>query len=174
LRPPPELTILGKTLLNLEAVTTALDPTLDTRAVVEQHLQQMMRHQALSSLSPANLASEWLDLQELARRTPQHMGAILRTLAENRLRVRIDGLEESRMMESLQKIANRIATGVIVAALVIGAALTARIQGGASLFGLPILSALFIIVAAILGAGLILSALRRDRKVDRAADRTPD
>ena len=174
LRPPPELTILGKTLLNLEAVTTALDPTLDTRAVVEQHLQQMMRHQALSSLSPANLASEWLDLQELARRTPQHMGAILRTLAENRLRVRIDGLEESRMMESLQKIANRIATGVIVAALVIGAALTARIQGGATLFGLPILSALFIIVAGVLGAGLILSALRRDRKVDRAADRTPD
>lgn len=174
LRPPPELTILGKTLLNLEAVTTALDPALDTRAVVERHLQQMLRRQALGSLSPANLASEWLDLQELARRTPQHMGAILRTLAENRLRVRIDGLEESRMMESLQKIANRIATGVIVAALVIGAALTARIQGGASLFGLPVLSALFIIVAGVLGAGLILSALRRDRKVDRAADRTPD
>jgi len=174
LRPPPELTILGKTLLNLEAVTTALDPTLDTRGVVEQHLQQMMRRQALGSLSPANLASEWLDLQELARRTPQHMGAILRTLAENRLRVRIDGLEESRMMESLQKIANRIATGVIIAALVIGAALTARLPGGARLFGLPLLSALFILVAAVLGAGLILSALRRDRKVDRAADRMPD
>ncbi len=174
LRPPPELTILGKTLLNLEAVTTALDPALDTRAVVERHLQQMLRRQALGSLSPANLASEWLDLQELARRTPQHMGAILRTLAENRLRVRIDGLEESRMMESLQKIANRIATGVIIAALVIGAALTARIGGGASLFGLPILSALFIIVAGVLGAGLILSAIRRDRKVDRAANRAPD
>jgi predicted unusual protein kinase regulating ubiquinone biosynthesis (AarF/ABC1/UbiB family) len=174
LRPPPELTILGKTLLNLEAVTTALDPALDTRAVVEQHLQQMMRRQALGSLSPANLASEWLDLQELARRTPQHMGAILRTLAENRLRVRIDGLEESRMMESLQKIANRIATGVIIAALVIGAALTARLPGGTRLFGLPLLSALFILVAAVLGAGLILSALRRDRKVDRAADRMPD
>ncbi len=174
LRPPPELTILGKTLLNLEAVTTALDPALDTRAVVEHHLQQMMQRQALGSLSPANLASEWLDLQELARRTPQHVGSILRTLAENRLRVRIDGLEESRMMESLQKIANRIATGVIVAALVIGAALTARIQGGAMLFGLPILSALFIIVAGVLGAGLIVSALRRDRKVERAADRTAD
>jgi hypothetical protein len=33
---------------------------------------------------------------------------------------------------------------------------------------------LFILVAAVLGAGLILSALRRDRKVDRAADRMPD
>jgi hypothetical protein len=78
------------------------------------------------------------------------------------------------MMESLQKIANRIATGVIIAALVIGAALTARMPGGIRLFGLPLLSALFILVAAVLGAGLILSALRRDRKVDRAADRMPD
>ena len=128
--PPPEMGVLGKTLLNLEAVTTALDPDLDVRSVVQEHLQQVMRQQAISSMSPANLASEWLDMQELVRHTPQHMAAILRTLAENRLRVRIDGLEESRMMESMQKIANRVATGVIVAALVVGAALTARMEDG--------------------------------------------
>ena len=173
LRPPAELSILGKTLLNLEAVTTALDPGLDTRRVVEQHLQQVLRQQALGSLSPANLASEWLDVQELARHTPQHVAAILRTLAENRLRIKVDGLEESHMMESLQKIANRISTGVIVAALVIGAALTSRMRGP-QLLGLPILSMLFILVASVLGLSLILSALRRDGKVDRAANRPPD
>jgi hypothetical protein len=102
------------------------------------------------------------------------MASILRTLAQNRLRVRVDGLEESHMMESLQKIANRISTGVIVAALVIGAALTARMQRGPQLFGLPILSTLFIIAAVVLGLSLILSALRRDGKVDRAANRPPD
>ncbi|MEI7035207.1 ABC1 kinase family protein [Fulvimonas yonginensis] len=174
LRPPPELSILGKTLLNLEAVTGALDPTIDTRRVVEQHLQQVLRRQALGSLSPANIASEWLDLQELARHTPQHVASIMRTLAENRLRIRVDGLEESHMMESLQKIANRISAGVIVAALVIGAALTARMQDGPRLFGLPVLSTLFIIAAGVLGLGLIVSALRRDGKVERAANRPPD
>ncbi|MEO6925260.1 MAG: AarF/UbiB family protein [Rhodanobacter sp.] len=174
LRPPPEMGILGKTLLNLEAVTTALDPDMDVRALVEQHLQQVMRQQALSSMSPANLASEWLDMQELARHTPQHMAAILRTLAENRLRVRIDGLEESRMMESIQKIANRVATGVIVAALVVAAALTARIDGGGRVFGLPYLSVLFLGIAALLGLSLLVNALRRDRVVERAADRETD
>lgn len=174
LRPPPEMGILGKTLLNLEAVTTALDPTLDVRAVVQEHLQQVMRQQAISSMSPANLASQWLDMQELARHTPQHMAAILRTLAENRLRVRIDGLEESRMMESMQKIANRVSTGIIVAALVVGAALTARLKDGGQWFGLPYLSVIFLGVAAILGSSLLTSALRRDRKVERAADRESD
>ncbi len=174
LRPPPEMSILGKTLLNLEAVTTALDPAMDVRGLVEEHLQQVMRQQALSSMSPANLASEWLDMQELARHTPQHMAAILRTLAENRLRVRIDGLEESRMMESMQKIANRVATGIIVAALVVGAALTVRSGGGGQWFGLPYLSVVFLGVAALLGISLLLSALRRDRVVQRAADRETD
>ncbi|MGN6281185.1 ABC1 kinase family protein [Frateuria sp.] len=174
LRPPAELSILGKTLLNLEAVTAALDPTIDTRRVVEQHLQQVLRRQALGTLSPANMASEWLDLQDLARHTPQHIAAILRTLAQNRLRVRVDGLEESHMMESLQKIANRISTGVIVAALVIGGALTSRMHSGPMLFGLPILAVLFIAVAAVLGLSLVISALRRDGKVERAANRPPD
>ncbi|MEO8809996.1 MAG: AarF/UbiB family protein [Rhodanobacter sp.] len=174
LRPPPEMGILGKTLLNLEAVTTALDPQMDVGALVEQHLQHIMRQQALSSMSPANLASEWLDMQELARHTPQHMAAILHTLAQNRLRVRIDGLEESRMMESMQKIANRVATGVIVAALVVGAALTARMEHGGGIFGLPYLSVLFLGVAAVLGGSLLVNSLRRDRVVERAADRETD
>ena len=174
LRPPPEMGILGKTLLNLEAVTGALDPDLDVRALVQDHLQRVMRQQALNSMSPANLASQWLDMQELARHTPEHMAAILRTLAENRLRVRIDGLEESRMMESMQKIANRVATGVIIAALVVGAALTARIETGSRLLGLPYLSVIFLAVAALLGASLLFSALRRDRAVERAADRESD
>lgn len=174
LRPAPEMGILGKTLLNLEAVTTALDPELDVRALVQQHLQQVLRQQALGSMSPANLASEWLDMQELARHTPQHMAAILRTLAQNRLRVRIDGLEESRMMESMQKIANRVSTGVIVAALVIAAALTARINDADRWLGLPYLSLLFLGIAGLLGVSLLLSALRRDKAVERAADRESD
>ncbi|WEN15532.1 AarF/UbiB family protein [Rhodanobacter sp. AS-Z3] len=174
LRPPPELSVLGKTLLNLEAVTNALDPQLDVRSLVEEHLQQVLRQQALDSMSPANLASEWLDMQELARHTPQHMAAILRTLAENRLRVRIEGLEESRMMESMQKIANRVATGIIIAALVVGAALVKGSDDGGRWLGLPYLSVIFLAVAAVLGVNLMISALRRDRKVERAADRETD
>lgn len=43
LRTPPELSLIGKTLLNLEGVCRALSPTLDTRRIVERHLQHVMR-----------------------------------------------------------------------------------------------------------------------------------
>ncbi|WP_343162733.1 AarF/UbiB family protein [Oleiagrimonas sp. C23AA] len=171
LRPPPELSLLGKTLLNLESVVDALEPALNARGVVERHLQKVLRRQALHAMSPPNLASEMLDMQELARHTPQHVAAILRTLAENRMRVRIDGLEESRMMENLQKIANRIAAGVIVAALVIGAALMGSHVHGPTWFGYPALAVIFLIVAALLGVALVISSLRRDRDVRQLARR---
>lgn len=171
LRPPPELSVLGKTLLNLEAVVDALDPHVDTRAVVEQHLETVLRQQALHAMSPANLASELLDMQDLARHTPRHVATILHTLAENRLAVRVEGLEETRMMENLQKIANRIATGVIIAALLIGAALMARVNEGPKLLGYPWLASVFLIIAALLGLVMIINSLRRDGMVSKAAER---
>ena len=38
------------------------------------------------------------------------------------------GLEESHLMENLQKIANRITTGVIVAALILASAMLMRVR----------------------------------------------
>ena len=49
--------------------------------------------------------------------------------------VKVTGLEESRLMENLQKIANRISAGVISAALILASALMMRIETGARLFG---------------------------------------
>jgi hypothetical protein len=57
---------------------------------------------------------------------------------------------------------------------VIGAALTARMTRGPTLFGLPVLCTLFIAAAVVLGLGLVISALRRDGKVERAANRPPE
>ncbi|MEO6926667.1 MAG: hypothetical protein ABI129_08340 [Rhodanobacter sp.] len=54
------------------------------------------------------------------------------------------------MSGRVQKIAHRVATAVIVAALVIGAALTAGLEGSGHLFGLPSLSVPFPGVASVL------------------------
>ncbi|WP_049622454.1 ABC1 kinase family protein [Frateuria defendens] len=163
LRPPSELTLLGKTLLNLETVLLALDRQLPVREVVRSHLQRVLARHLLRTASPAQGAASLLDLQDLAVRTPAQLGSILQTLADNRFRVRLDGLEESRLIENLQKIANRISTGVITAALVIAGAMLARVPGGARLFGYPVLALLLFALAAALGASLAMHVIRRDR-----------
>ena len=164
LRPPPEMSLLGKTLLNLEAVCSALDPRLDARRVVSDHLHEVMRRRLMQSLTPTSLATELLDMQELARETPRRVYQLLRTLSDNRFRVHVTGLEEAHVVETLQKIANRISTGVIAAALIIGAALVMRVPSPTRLFGYPAIALVLFLLAAGIGIALIFSAWRSDRK----------
>jgi predicted unusual protein kinase regulating ubiquinone biosynthesis (AarF/ABC1/UbiB family) len=173
LRPPPEMSLLGKTLLNLESVCTALDPKLEVKRIVGEHVHEVMRRRILQSLSPSNLASEMLDLQDLARETPRRLYQLLRTLSDNRLRIQVGGLEESRLIETLQKIANRISTGVIAAALIIGAALVMRIPTTTRLFGYPAIALVLFLLAAGIGIALIWSAWRSDRTAKPREERDP-
>lgn len=164
LRVPPELSLLGKTLLNLEAVSQALDPHLDVKRVVEEHLDHVMRERMRKSLSLAHLASEAMELQSLVRGAPRKISDILGLLAENRLQVQLTGLEESRLMENLQKIANRISAGIITAALILGSVMLMRVETESRLFGYPALALVMFLLAAALGVGIVASALLRDRR----------
>jgi predicted unusual protein kinase regulating ubiquinone biosynthesis (AarF/ABC1/UbiB family) len=173
LRTPPELSLLGKTLLNLEAVSRALDPGMDVKAVVEQHLEHVMRERLKKSFSPARLASEAMEIQALVREAPRKLSDILALLAENRVQVRMTGLDDSQLMENVQKIANRISTGIIVASLVLGSALLMRLEGGPRLMGYPALALVMFVAAAVLGVGIVVSALLRDRKARPQETRGP-
>ena len=164
LRVPPELSLLGKTLLNLEAVSQALDPHLDVKRVVEEHLDHVMRERMRKSLSLAHLASEAMELQSLVRGAPRKVSDILGLLAENRLQVQVTGLEESRLMENLQKIANRISAGIITAALILGSVMLMRVETETRLFGYPALALVMFLLAVALGVGIVGSALLRDRR----------
>ena len=173
LRTPPELSLLGKTLLNLEAVSTALDPDMDVKAVVEDHLENVMRQRLKKSFSPARLASEAMEVQALVREAPRKLSDILALLAENRLQVRMMGLDDSQLMENVQKIANRISTGIIVASLVLGSALLMRLEGGPRLLGYPALALVMFSAATVLGLGIVVSALLRDHRARPQETRGP-
>ena len=164
LRTPPELSLLGKTLLNLEAVSNALNPELDVKKVVESHLEQIMRKRMMQAMSPAKLASDAMELHSLVSGAPRKLSNLLTLLSDNQLQVKVTGLEESHLMENIQKIANRISTGIIVAALIVASAMLMRQDGGPRLMGYPALATILFLIAAVLGLGIVVSALFRDRK----------
>ena len=170
LRTPPELTILGKALLNLESVCQALAPDLELRQIVERQLESVMRARLKKSFSRANVASELMELQQLARLGPRRVSEILGLMAENRLQMKVTGLDESRLMENIQKVANRVAAGLITSALLLSAALLMRIQSGWTIFGYPAFAMLLFLLAVTIGLGLILSSLLFDRR-SRASQR---
>ena len=168
LRTPPELSVLGKALLNLENVCHSLAPALDVRAIVERQLQSVRRARLKKTFSRANVASEMMELQQLARLGPRRISEILGLLAENRLQMKVTGLEESRLMENIQKVANRVAAGLISSALLLSAAMLMRIESGWTLFGYPVVALVLLLIAVIIALGLILSSLLFDHRTQAA------
>jgi predicted unusual protein kinase regulating ubiquinone biosynthesis (AarF/ABC1/UbiB family) len=173
LRPPAELTLLGKTLLNLESVVLALDAKASMKQSLSRHRDQMLRARASEGLDLSRMALDMVDVQELLRTAPQRLSVFLRTLADNRLRVHVAGLEEAHLIESMQKIANRITAGLIAAAMIVGAALIMDIPSSWQLFGYPALALAMFLIAAGLGAGLVLSSLLGDRRARPRHDKDP-
>jgi ubiquinone biosynthesis protein len=172
LRMPPELSVLGKTLMNLETVAHALEPTLDRKRVVERHLERVILTRLRGTFSASRLANDALQMQRLMEELPGQASKCLTLLAENRLSLRIAGLEESRLIENLQKIANRVSAGVVTASLVIASAMLMR--GERSIAGTDYSTIVMLLFAAagLIGAGLVLSALITDRRAGKRGSST--
>jgi ubiquinone biosynthesis protein len=164
MRLPSELTILGKTLLNLDEIGRTLDPEFDPNASVRRYAAQLMQRRMWKSASPANIYASLLEAKDFVQKLPGRVNKVLDILANNELRLNVDAVDERALIAGLHKIANRIAFGLILAALIVGAALLMQVPTRFRILGYPGLAILLFLVAAIGGMWLIVSILVRDRE----------
>jgi ubiquinone biosynthesis protein len=163
IRVPPELTMLGKTLLNLDQVGRALEPQFDPNASIRGNAAQILQRRLLKTLSPGNLFSGILELKDLVQRLPARLNKFIDALANNEFKVSVDAIDERKLMIGFQKVANRITVGLIVAALIVGAALLMRVETTFRIWGYPGLAIVFFLAAAACGVALLINILFYDK-----------
>ena len=166
IRVPPELTMLGKTLLNLDQVGRALEPEFDPNASIRRNAAEILQQRLMKSISPGNLFSGVLELKDLLQRLPSRVNRFLDALANNELKINVDAIDEKLLMEGFQKVANRITTGLIVAALIVGAAMLMRVETNFMIWGYPGLAILLFLFAAGVGIFLLINILFYDKSKD--------
>ncbi|HYL89694.1 MAG TPA: AarF/UbiB family protein [Burkholderiales bacterium] len=159
---PPELAMIGKTLLNLDEIGLTLAPRFDANAAVRRHAADITHEQVLRDFSIGSIFSTAVELKNFVQHLPGRVNRILDRLADNEFAMRVDAIDEARLMEGLQKVANRIATGLVLAALIVGAALLMRVETSFRLFGYPGLAILLFLAAAIGGLWLVGTILVND------------
>jgi predicted unusual protein kinase regulating ubiquinone biosynthesis (AarF/ABC1/UbiB family) len=162
LRPPPELTMLSKALLNLDQVAAKLDPNFDPNAAIQDHVGDIMRRKMLQSASPANLLTAAMDAKEFVEKLPSRVNKVMDALAEGQLTLNIQGIDEKELMRGIQKLANRVSAALIIAALTVGAAMLMRVDTKSKLFGYPSIAIVCFLAAGLAGIWLIVSAMMHD------------
>ena len=163
-RLPAELTMLGKTLLNLDEIVCTLDPDFDPNEFIRNRAPGLMRDRMKKMGSTGSIFTGLLETKDFIERLPKRLNTILDRVADNDLSIRVEAIDERRLIAGLEKIANRITLGLILAALIVGAAMLMSVPTTFKIFGYPGIAMIFFLAAAAGGMALVVNILMYDAK----------
>jgi ubiquinone biosynthesis protein len=168
---PSELTLLGKTLLELDDVGRILDPNFDTNASVRRNAGDITTRRLGRESTQGSVVNALLEMKDFTVNLPARLNRIMDAVANAELEVKVRVPESKMLVESIEKVANRITNGIILASLIIGASLMMRIDTPWHLFGYPGLA----IICFIFGAGgaciLFYNVIAQDRRSRKSRHR---
>nr|MDQ3805651.1 AarF/ABC1/UbiB kinase family protein [Acidobacteriota bacterium] len=131
---------------------------------IRAYSDRLMQQRLEKSLSAGSLYGTVLELKEFAERMPGRVNQLLDTLTQRGLRIEVDAVDERSLLESLHKIANRITLGLVLAALIVGAALMMRVESTWTILGYPAIAIIFFLLAAVGALVLVFNIMFFDEK----------
>ena len=156
--------MLGKTLLQLDEVGKILDPAFDPNASIRRNVGALMSQRMSKNVTQGSVLGSLLEMKDFVGGLPLRLNNIMDAITNNELEVKIKAVDAKLVMEGFQKIANRITTGIVLAALIMGASLLMQVQTSFRIFGYPGLAILCFLAAAAGGFWLVFSIFDQDRK----------
>lgn len=169
-RLPGEFTMVAKTLLNLDRVVFTLDPGFEPTAIIRQRAMEILQRNLMQSIAPNNLIGGVVEIKEFVEKLPGRVNKILDTIGNNEFKVDVNAIDERIVLEGLQKVANRISLGLILAALIVGASMLMRVDTPFRILGYPGFAMIFFLLAAIAGVALVVTIVLTDVKARKKPD----
>lgn len=157
---PPDFVLLGKALVTMEAVGRRLDPDFDMVAVARGYA----RRYALSRFGPTAVKRRFeemaSDMVYLLRELPGDLQLIFRKVTTGRLKIEFQHRGLDTFIMEMDRSSNRIAFGLVVAALIVGSSVVTLSDRGPHIFGVPLLGLAGFVLTALLGLRLIFGIMR--------------
>jgi ubiquinone biosynthesis protein len=161
---PSELTLLGKTLLQLDEIGKILDPDFNPNASIRRNVGELMAQRMRKAATPRSLFSSLFEMKDFVSGLPGRLNQVLDAITNHELEVKIKAVDARLVMEGFQKIANRITAGIVLAALIIGASLLMQVETSFRILGYPGLAILCFLAAAVGGFWLVLTVFVHDHR----------
>jgi predicted unusual protein kinase regulating ubiquinone biosynthesis (AarF/ABC1/UbiB family) len=158
LRMDPELTMLGKAVLNLDQVATTLDPAFQPIDALQRHAATLMKNSMSSS--PASLMATMMEAKEFAEELPGRVNRAFDAISEGHFEVRVRAFDEAEFLQGLHKLANVIAAGLVLASMILASALLARGGGAKGAVALVVF-----VVAIVVALTMLVRIMWQSRKL---------
>ena len=165
LRPPAEMSMVGKALLNLDRSTSHLDPGFSPAVAIRTNVSEIFA--AGLKVSAGGLIAAAIESKTFMAQLPQRANRIMDSLADGEFRIHVQAIDEERLHTVIQRVANRVTLGIIIAATILGAALVVRVPSEWTVLGYPGLAILLFLFAVCAGGAMAAWVFLTDRKVAR-------
>jgi len=159
LRLPAELTLLAKALFNLDSVTRSIDPTFSPIPTIREFGNKIVADRAKEDLNPRRLYQLATQGNDLLMALPHRLDLITARMASNEFETKVEVPQLTLMMEALQKVANRVFSGLVLAGLLVASAMLMQYHRALGTAGF--------VFAGVLGAWMVLAILWTDRSKER-------
>ena len=159
LRLPAELTLLAKALFNLDAVTRSLDPSYSPINTIREYGNQIAADKARRELNPRKLLQLVMQGGDLLTALPHRLDLVTQRLASGDFATRVEVPQLTILLNGLQKVANRVFSGLVLAAIIVASAMLITTRKTLGTWGF--------IVAGAVSAWMVVAIWWGDRKKRR-------
>lgn len=160
---PSDLTLLFKTLITLEGFGRQLDPEFHLVGHLAPFVTRVIRDRYTPSALWKRGQRNFNELYGLITSLPRDLGRLIREVRRGRFRIDLDLKRLDHFGQQLDRSANRLTLGIMTASLVIGSSIVMTVEGGPTLFGLPLFGLLGFLLAFINSVWIIISIWRSNR-----------
>jgi len=163
IRLPMAFILFGKTIVTLEGVALKFDPDFRITESVRPFVEDIVKRR----YSPKELMTNFIDsitkFRRFATKLPEQTEEVFRKIQKGNIKVDIEDTDVKQLSLEIDRSSNRMAYGMIIAALLIAGALVMQVSMP-SIIGMPIITFICFLSAIILGFMLFISVLR-ERKL---------
>ena len=164
LKLPAELTLLAKALFNLDAVTRSLDPGFNPSQSIREYTAEIANKRAQRDMSPRRLFQIASETSDLIRSLPHRIDIITQKLVSDDFAFRVEAPQLGSLLLGLEKVANRIFTGLVLGGLLVASGYMMAYQRRLATVGF--------VIAGALGLWMIGTILIQDRRSRRRKGKT--
>jgi ubiquinone biosynthesis protein len=157
---PPNLFLMVKALASAEGLGRELDPDFDAVECVTPFIRRIR----MGRLKPGRLANDMIDsgtdIYRLLREVPDEIRKILKLARQGLLKVEFEHRGLEPMLATHERISNRIAYAIVLAALIIGSALMVLSDIPPKWQEIPVIGLVGFLIAGLMGFWLLVTIVR--------------
>ena len=160
IRIQPDLMLLAKSLMLVEAMGRGLNPTFN----MVEHLRPFIEKALRQKYSPRRVSRDinkmLFSYLNLARNLPRDMKEFINRINRNKFKIDLEHRGLDKFTAEFDRSVNRLSISLILAAMIIGSSIIMHTDKGPQLFGFPMLAFTGYTVAGLIGLWLVYAIIR--------------